>query len=240
MTLFNPHTLHLHALRARKTFEDHAFLFKHVRQELEERVRGMKRTFDHVLEISPQLLQESAYAGEGEGWGTKRDSFDLILSCLHAHWMNDLPGFLSNIHTSLRADGLFLGALWGGNTLYELRESLVSAELSLTGGASPRVIPMLQPSDAPLLLSRAGFSNPVVDTEILTVTYPSLMALMKDLRGMGETNKLVNRLKTFTPQHLFEKAEDVYRTSFGLPNGTIPATFEVIYLTGMGKSCSIA
>lgn len=236
MTLFNPTTLHLHALRARKTFEEHAFLFKHVRQELEERVAGMKRKFDHVLEISPHSLQGSTHAKEEEGRGLKKDRFDLILSCLLAHWENDLPGFLTNIRTSLRADGLFLGALWGGNTLYELRESLLSAEISLTGGASPRVIPMLQPSDAPLLLNRAGFLNPVVDTEVLTVTYPSLMSLMKDLRGMGETNKLTDCLKTFTPHTLFQKAEEVYRTSFGLQDGSIPATFEVIYLTGWKRS----
>lgn len=232
MTLFNSNTLHLHALRALKTFGEHDWLFKHVRQELEERVKEMKRNFDRVLEISSQSLQGSAYAGVEEGWGMKKDSFDLILSCLFAHWVNDLPGFLTNIQTSLRADGLFLGALLGGNTLCELRESLLSAEVSLMGGASPRVIPMLQPFDAPLLLSRAGFLSPVVDTEILTVTYPSLMALMKDLRGMGETNKLVDRLKTFTPQHFFEKAAQVYRTSFGLADNTIPATFEVVYLTG--------
>ena len=238
MTLFNPNTLHLHALRARKSFEDHAFLFKHVSQELEERAVGMKKSFNHVLEISPHSLQGSTHVSEEEGRGLKKNSFDLILSFLLAHWMNDLPGFLTNIQASLRADGLFLGALWGGNTLYELRESLLSAELTLTGGASPRVIPMLQPSDAPLLLKRAGFLNPIVDTEVLTVTYPSLISLMKDLRGMGETNKLTDRLKTFTPRHLFKEAEEEYLTSFGLKDGSIPATFEVIYLTGWRRAAT--
>ena len=95
---------------------------------------------------------------------------------------------------------------------------------------------MLHPADAPLLLGRAGFLLPVVDTEIITVTYPSLLKLMRDLRGMGETNKLYDRSKTFTSRALFEKTEQLYRESFGLEDQKIPATFEVIYLTGWGNN----
>jgi len=159
-------------------------------------------------------------------------SFDLILSCLQAHWVNHLPGLLKSIHTSLEEEGLFLGALWGGQTLFELRESLLQAELQLTGGASPRMAPLLHPADAPQLLSRTGFFSPVVDTETITVTYPTLFTLLKDLRGMGETNKLHDRKKTFTSRLLFEKAEEVYSNTFGNPDHTLPATFEIIYLTG--------
>jgi hypothetical protein len=94
---------------------------------------------------------------------------------------------------------------------------------------------MLHPADAPQLLGKAGFFMPVVDTETMTVTYPSLTSLMRDLRGMGETNKLVDRPKTFTPRTLFEKAEEIYKDTFGLPGDKIPATFEAIYLTGWKK-----
>ncbi|MBI2707454.1 MAG: methyltransferase domain-containing protein [Proteobacteria bacterium] len=160
------------------------------------------------------------------------ESFDFVVSCLSAHWINDFPRFLLSVRRCLQPGGIFLGALWGGNTLVELRESLLRAEMSLKGGASPRVAPMLQPSDAPLLLGRAGFKNPVVDTETLTVTYASLWSLMKDLRGMGETNKMHDRVKTFTPSRLFKKAEEIYQDSFGRPDGKLTATFEVIYLTG--------
>ena len=155
-------------------------------------------------------------------------SYDLVLSCLHAHWVNDLPGFLKDIYQRLQPDGLFLGALWGGQTLCELRECLMQAELALRGGASPRVAPMIHPTDAPTLLSRAGFFMPVVDTDAIKVTYPTLIALMKDLRGMGEANKLKDRKKSFASRTLFEKAEEIYFERYE----KITATFEVIFLTG--------
>ncbi len=228
MTLFNPHTLALHHKRAQKTFREHAFLFDHVGGELTDRVKESQKPFKETLNISPHALPPFLCRAEP----FLETSFDLVVSCLHAHWVNDLPAFLTTIHRCLQPGGLFLGALWGGNTLCELRESLIQAELSLKGGASPRVAPMLQPLDAPVLLGRAGFKNPVVDTETLTVTYPSLHSLMKDLRGMGETNKLADRVKTLTPSRLFEKASETYQELFGLSNGKIQATFEVIYLTG--------
>jgi NADH dehydrogenase [ubiquinone] 1 alpha subcomplex assembly factor 5 len=162
-------------------------------------------------------------------------SFDLVLSCLLAHWVDNIPQFLKDIHRCLRPGGLFLGAVWGGNTLHELRESLLAAELKLKGGASPRVAPMLQPQDTPLLLGQAGFSMPVVDMETLSIEYPSLLTLMKDLRGMGEANKIQDRIKTFSGRSLFEKAEEIYRASFSNQGTKIIATFEPIYLTGWKK-----
>lgn len=158
--------------------------------------------------------------------------FERITSCLQAHWVGDLPALLAHIKRCLRPGGLFLAALGGGQTLHELRESFVRAEVAVTGGASPRVAPMLHPADAPLLLSRAGFIDPVVDTENLKVHYKSVWALMRDLRGMGETNILEERKKTFSSRSVFRAMEAIYHTTFGSPEGTIPATFEIIYLTG--------
>lgn len=234
MTLFDPKAYDLHQKRTRKKFSHHSFLFDHVGHELVSRLQDLKKTFYNALNLSPHPLpypaQQHSFLEEPSS--LEPNSFDLVFSCLQAHWANDLPGFLKNIHTCLQREGLFLGALWGGNTLFELRESLIQAELSLTGGVSPRLSPMLHPADAPTLLSRGGFFMPVVDTDTLMVTYPSLKALMKDLRGMGETNKLYDRPKTFTTRPLFEKAETLYRERFPHPNQQIVATFEVIFLTG--------
>lgn len=243
MTLFNSQTYALHHKRAQENFLEHAFLFDHVGSELVGRVGDVKKNFRKVLDLSPyaltalkklQIHPSTCHHPFQEDLPFADQSFDLILSCLQAHWVNDFPGFLVNVRRCLQPRGLFLGALWGGNTLFELRESLLQAELSLKGGASPRVAPMIQPVDAPLLMGRAGFKDPVVDTETLTVSYDSLWNLMKDLRGMGETNKLQDRVKTFTAARLFEKAEEIYRDSFGCPDGKLSATFELIYLTGWG------
>ncbi len=234
MKLFDPKAYHLHHQRAKKTFHAHDFLFEHVGNELISRLHDIKKSFNKPLNLSPHPLPYPSqyHPVLEEDLPYPEDSFDLILSCLQGHWVNNLPGHLKSIHRCLRKDGLFLGALWGGRTLFELRESLLQAELMLTNGASPRIAPLLHPKDAPSLLGSGGFFMPVVDTETISVTYPSLTSLMKDLRGMGETNKLYDRSKMFTSRALFVKAEEVYQTSYGLSNNILPTTFEVIYLTG--------
>ena len=234
MKLFDSNAYALHQARAQKNFSNYAFLFDHVGNELTNRLQDMKKTFNKALNLSPHPLPYPSHRHSSldHPLPFESESFDLILSCLQGHWINDLPVFLKNIYDCLEGEGLFLGALWGGQTLYELRESLIQAELALTGGVSPRVAPMLHPVDAPALLGRGGFFMPVVDTDTITVTYPSLISLMKDLRGMGETNKLYDRSKRFTARKLFEKTEEIYYETFPQPNHKISATFEVIFLTG--------
>lgn len=187
MKLFDPQVYHLHTQRAKKTFHDHDFLFTHVGHEMITRLQDFKKSFHTPLILSPYSLP---YSGQHHCFLEEilpfpQGSFDLILSCLQAHWVNDLPGLLKSIHTCLKAESLFMGALWGGKTLFELRESLLKAEIIVKGGASPRISPMLHPADAPGLLGKTGFFMPVVDTETITVTYPCLNSLMKDLKGMG-------------------------------------------------------
>lgn len=234
MKLFDPKAYHLHHIRAKKTFQNHNFLYQHVGNELLSRLQDFKSRFQKPLNFSPYPLPFSGTYHEklGDYLSFAEGEFDLILSCLYMHWVNDLHCLLKSIHHRLQPDGLFLGALWGGRTLYELRESLLQAELKLTGGASPRIAPLLHPADGTIILGKTGFFMPVVDTEVITVTYPSLLSLMKELRGMGETNKLIDRPKTFTPRALFDAAEEIYRKTFGKGDDTLPATFEVIYLTG--------
>ena len=239
MTLFDPKAYALHQQRAQKDFHNHRFLCEHVENELISRLQDLKKTFKRPLHLSPRPLSYPGYHHTflESPLPFNPGSFDLVLSCLQGHWVNDFPAYLKNIYNCLSGESLFLGALWGGRTLWELRESLMQAELSLKGGASPRIAPMLHPADAPTLLGRGGFSMPVVDTDIITVAYPSVTALMKDLRGMGETNALFDRLKTFTSRSLFEKTEEIYREVFLQPNQTIVATFELIFLTGWKVEC---
>ena len=124
--------------------------------------------------------------------------FDLILSCLSLHWVNDLPGALVQARRALKPDGMFLAAMLGGATLTELRTALAEAEVAGEGGLSPRVSPFADVRDAGDLLGRAGFAMPVVDAEEITVSYPDPFRLMDDLRGMGETNAVRLRRKGFT------------------------------------------
>jgi NADH dehydrogenase [ubiquinone] 1 alpha subcomplex assembly factor 5 len=159
-------------------------------------------------------------------------SFDLVTASLSLHWVNDLPGALIQISRALRPDGLFLGAAFGGNTLRELRQALVEAEIEVEGGASPRVSPLLDVRDAGDLLQRAGFALPVVDRDVITVTYEHAFSLMHDLRLMGETNALTARRRGGTRRETMVRAAARYLERFVDKAGRLPATFEIVYLTG--------
>ncbi len=158
-------------------------------------------------------------------------SFDLVLSNFALHWVNDLPGCLLQIRRILRPDGLLLAALPGGGTLGELRASLTAAELDEEGGASPRVSPFVELRDAGALLQRAGFALPVVDCDTLTVTYADAIALMRDLRGMGEGNAVRTRRRAFTRRSTLAAAAADYGRRWAQADGRLPATFQILYLT---------
>ena len=158
--------------------------------------------------------------------------FDLVIALLNLHWVNDLPGALIQIRRVLKPDGLFLGALLGGSTLSELRQCWLAAEAEIEGGASPRISPMAETLDGAALLQRAGFALPVADSEIIPVTYGDAFSLMRDLRGMGETNAVLGRRKSFTRRATLLRMAELYQQRFAGADGRIPATFEMITLTG--------
>ncbi|MGE0154426.1 MAG: methyltransferase domain-containing protein [Reyranellaceae bacterium] len=157
-------------------------------------------------------------------------SFDLIASALSLHWVNDLPGALLQIRQALKPDGLFLAALLGGGTLGELRQCLLQAEAEIEGGASPRVSPFADLRDAASLLQRAGFALPVADIDRLAVSYPDALALMRDLRGMGESNAVLERRRGFLRRQTLLRAAALYGQRFAQADGRVTATFEIIYL----------
>lgn len=159
-------------------------------------------------------------------------SFDLIVSSLSLHWVNDLPGALVQIRRALKPDGLFIGALFGRATLGELREVLVEAELAECGGAGPRVSPFVDVRDAGGLLQRAGFALPVVDTDTITVSYTSALDLMRDVRGMGESNAVAERRRNFTRRSTLLRAAAIYADRYADEEHRIPATFQIVTLTG--------
>jgi SAM-dependent methyltransferase len=159
-------------------------------------------------------------------------SLDLIVSTLALHWANDLVGALIQARLALKPDGLFIGAFLGGATLTELRQSLLSAEAELSGGASLRVSPFADGGDAGGLLQRAGFALPVADVDRVTVRYAHPVELLRDLRAMGETNVLLERPRTPMTRALLARALELYVEKFTEADGRVRATFEIITVTG--------
>jgi len=159
-------------------------------------------------------------------------SFDLVLSCLSLHWVNDLPGTLLQIRRILKPEGLFLGLMLGGETLQSLRMSLAMAETEIEGGVSPRVSPFADVRDMGRLLQRAGFVLPVADTDRIEVRYADPFRLLRDLRGMGESNAVSQRRKSpMRRSTLLTALQTLSQDNTG-SDGRIPAVFELVGMTG--------
>lgn len=98
-----------------------------------------------------------------------KKSFDLVLSSLSMHWVNDLPLLFQNIQKILRPDGAFIGCMLGGNTLQELRHCFYLAEQERKGGVSPHCSPFTRPADVSSLMQNAKFTLPTIDIDNIKV-----------------------------------------------------------------------
>jgi NADH dehydrogenase [ubiquinone] 1 alpha subcomplex assembly factor 5 len=259
--LFDRHMVRLHRDRAAHIdWSRHGFLVNEVASRLMDRLLDISEDFEmaldlgsrggefgrHLVEsnrisrlVSADLSEEMLAAQSGlrvmadeEFLPFAPASFNLVGSVLGLHWTNDLPGALVQIVKILKPNGLFLGALFGTGTLSELRWCLNEAESEIMGGVSPRVSPFTEVRDAGSLLQRAGFSLPVTDVDLITLKYQDPFALMRELRGLGETNALMSRLKSFTGRRVIMRAAELYIDRFADPDGRVPASFQVIYLAG--------
>lgn len=161
----------------------------------------------------------------------RENSIDLFVSSLSLHWANDLPGCFRQIFSSLKNDGAFIAAVFGGETLYELRCSLQQAEMERDGGLSTHISPFTEASDLGMLLNRAGYKLLTLDVDELTVNYPSMFELMQDLKGMGENNASWRRPLRLKRDTMFA-AGAIYQELYGNKDGSVPATFQILHLIG--------
>jgi SAM-dependent methyltransferase len=232
------------------------FLLARAAEDLAERLAVVKRDFNDALDLCTpgphaaaelraarvtRLAPTRASLGSGRFAGLVGDAerpplgeaaFDLVVSLMALHQIDDLPGALIQIRRALKPDGLLIAALPGGDTLRELRECLIAAESEITGGASPRVFPFADARALGGLLQRAGFALPVVDSDRFTVRYPDMFALMRDLRAFGATNALHDRSRRFARRQMFFRAAALYAERFADADGRVRATFEILWLSG--------
>jgi SAM-dependent methyltransferase len=222
-------------IRARAR-DDGMFLQHAAADEVKDRLEMVNRGFTRVAVVTgfPDLWREYFPAAEivadDEVLALEPGAFDLVIHGLALHWANDPVTQIFQCGQALEPDGLFLGVTFAGQTLAELRAVLAETEAALTGGLSPRVLPMAEIRDLGAMLQMAGLALPVADAALRKVTYRDLWALMRDLRAMGEGNALLQRAGP-TGRRLFEAAAERYAGAYG-ENGRIPATFEMVFLTG--------
>jgi SAM-dependent methyltransferase len=259
-TPFDTDLLRRRRERAAAHWDKFNFLKARVAVELAERLLDANRTFETGLDVgahsgelrspllatgklaslfhadssaamlaagtSPAVVMNEEHLAVGDA------QVDFVCSALALHRLNDLPGALIQIRRALKPDGLFLGALFGGETLHELRSALAEAEAEIEGGVSPRIFPFADVRDVGGLMQRAGFALPVVDADRQLVTYENVFGLIRDLRGMGETNALNARRRKPLRRATLMRLAEIYAERFSTPDGRITATFQIIYAAG--------
>jgi SAM-dependent methyltransferase len=258
--VFDRHILRLRRERVARSIRDTHFFSQPIAQNLYDRASLIKKDLPIILDLSagagglsdllrtrpgtktvissdlswrvlekqsgPSVVADEEFLPFADG------SLDAVFCNMGLHWVNDLPGTLSQIKRILKPDGVFIAALAGGQSLSELKESLMAAELAVTGGYRPRTSPLLDMRDMGALLQRAGFALPVIDSEMITVDYRDPMVLLSDLRAAAATNLTTHRAKTMTPRKVLFEAARMYQEKFQNTDGRIPASIEVIYAIG--------
>ena len=257
-TIFDRRLLRIRQQRARALGPE-TFLLDRIAAELGERLSAVLRQFDRAVDLgTPTDAVRRVLAASGKvativaagpaaapldasSLGVVADeealpfadgALDLVVSALSLQFVNDLPGTLIQIRRALKADGLLLAALIGGDSLTELREAFAEAESEVEGGASPRVAPFADVRALGALLQRADFALPVIDADRLTVRYDSAFALMRDLRRMGATNVLSERRRTPLKRATLARMAEIYARRFADADGRVRATFEIVWLLG--------
>jgi NADH dehydrogenase [ubiquinone] 1 alpha subcomplex assembly factor 5 len=248
-TIFDTPLLRMRQNRKNISFKDHDFIYRWTCHQILDRLSVITRGFDNVTHFGARddcLIKKfkASYScdlnaqhsphviGDEEALPLRFSSQDLIVSTLNLHRMNDVPGALIQIKRALKPDGLFMGAMFGGQTLLSFRESIMEAEMEYHGGVSPRIFPFADKQDCGALMQRAGFALPVIDSETLTVSYSNLTKMLHDLRGMSESNILLERNKKYVGRDFFNKVEEIYRDKTDSDSGYFDAKFEIIFLLG--------
>ena len=232
--------------RSFKIRSDSKLFFNDYSEEMFERIELVKNTFNDGLALGFRNIKFTKAKNiialrnaelsvskntdlicDEEYLPIKKSSLDLIISFFNLHASNDIPGILFQINQSLKPNGLFMGCLFVGDTLKELRFCFAKAEEEISNGVSPRISPFAELQDLSNLLQRANFNLPVADIDRHRVVYHNPIKLMKDLRDMGETNILKEKQKNFLRKDILERTIEIYKDNFSLENEKIFATLDL-------------
>lgn len=224
------------------------FLYERISGEIVDRLADINRTFSRAALIGDRRICGAIQAGIGGNIDqfdgsddlpnpsfTGQGTYELIISALDLHAVNDVPHALARLKAALKPDGLMLAVFFGGNTLQRLRHAFYAGEELVTGQVTPRIAPMIRLQQAAGLLQSAGFALPVADKDTVRIHYKNLKALYSDLRDMGETNCLRGRAAAPTKRQVFAAADAAYEKD---ENGRYIAIFEMIWLTGWSPHAS--
>ena len=159
-----------------------------------------------------------------------KGKYNLIVSNLYLHRINDVAEFGRQIKNLLSENGVFICSYFGGKTLIELRKNMITTDSQLRSGAYQRVIPYIDMIDACNIFKSIGFKEIVSDNLDLKIKYKELSKLLVDIKGMGENNGLLNRNKGLMTKNFLKKLEENYLLNCSDSEKKINVTCEIITL----------
>lgn len=243
--IFNPRAKKLAEYRSlrRQARSDMSFLYKRAAEDAASRLEDINRQFSRAVLIGKLdgrdiIAENLRYNRRPEHFdhlgnaGELNESYDLIISIFELQSDDQVPETLTHCRKFLAPDGLLLTAFLGGESLNELRQSLYATDQDNFGGATARVFPMIDYSQAAMLLGRTGLALPVVDTDRVSIAYGKLESLISDLRDLGLTNFLAARDTRPLSQKWLQTLIARYQEHFARQDGKLIATFEIIWMTG--------
>ena len=250
--LFDPALLAKRQKRAAASFAQADFFIKHASELLLDRLHDVTHRFERAVllggyhgVVEPILAAAKNIDGlevieldEKEVLPLEPQSCDVILSAWGLHWVNDLPGVLTQIRHALKPDGCFIAQLPGPKTLQELRDSFARAAAATNAPLHNHIAPFAEVRDIGNLLQRAGFTLPVIDSHTLNISYSSPLKLLHELRAMGETNMMASQTRHILPRNTFTHALALYHDSYAEDDGRIPVSVEIISLTAWAPHAS--
>ncbi|MDQ1900756.1 SAM-dependent methyltransferase [Paracoccus sp. WLY502] len=212
--------------------------------ELQDRLSEINRRFTAPAVVTgfpgfwAQIFPDARIISDDPVLDLQPGAHDLVIHAMALHWADDPVGQIVQCARALREDGLFIAVCFGGQTLQELRAALAQAEVELTGGLSPRILPMGEIRDMGGLLGRAGLALPVADLVTQRASYRDLIHLAHDLRAMGEGNAMAGRLRRPTGRAVFARAAAIMAQHHADRDdpSRIVATFDLVFLTGWSPS----
>jgi len=243
--IFNPHARDFAQVRAanRQARDGLSFLYIRAAEDAASRLEDINRKFGCAVLVGKidgrsavtSNLREDRQPEAFDYLESPTDlggEYDLIISLLDLQSDDAIPETLMRYRKHLAPDGLLLVAFLGGETLTELRQSLYAADQAILGGATARVYPMVDYSQAAMLLGRTGLALPVVDMDRVSVSYGKLKSLVSDLRDLGLSNVLAARDTRPLTRNWLTELEENYTAHFARADGKLTATFEIVWMTG--------
>ncbi|MDG1667033.1 MAG: hypothetical protein P8H55_07675 [Hellea sp.] len=240
--IFNTKLIALRRARAGKRAQ--SWLINRCVDDVVERIIDVNRSFDSILIIGANSLEDQLKKALPKDKYNKikcinsitelseRGNFNIVISLLRLQTEDNVAEVLIKIHKNLKPDGLFIAAMFGGNTLTELRQVFYKTDNEIYGGLTPHIYPMTTYKQAAELLVRSGYNQPVVDSDRIAVNYSNLGRLINDLRDLGETNVLNSKSKQNLTKTYINSLTKNYLSSHSRKDGKLKCSFEILWLTG--------